>query len=163
MIRVTGVVGVTAVALLLTLTVGCAPQADDEPGAHTSTNPSASGLTPSSGEANPSVTPTEPPPPPLPTPAPDESVIFVTYGAEARSVYASGIVPDRVDESGVCTLIAQASGDTRTAELEAGPTPTAMNCGEISISVPAGDWDLELTYTSGTYTGHSGRVTVTVP
>ena len=162
MTRVTGVISVTAAALLLTLTVGCAPQAGNGPGAQTSSPPATTGPTPSGG-ASPSATPTEPPPPPLPTPAPDESVIFVTYGAGSGSVYASGIVPDRVDDSGVCTLSAQSRGDTRTGELEAGPTPTTMNCGEISISVPAGDWDLSLTYTSGSYTGHSGKVTVTVP
>lgn len=109
------------------------------------------------------MTPTEPPPAPLPTPEPDESVIFVTYGAEQGVVYASGIVPDRVDESGVCTLSAESNGDKRSADLEAGPTPTTMNCGEIRIPVPPGDWSLRLTYTSGSYSGFSGKVTVTVP
>lgn len=162
MTRVTGVISVTAVALLLTLTTGCAPQGGAGTGEQTSSPSATTGATPSDA-ASPAMTPTEPPPPPLPTPEPDESVIFVTYGAEAGSVYASGIVPDRVDESGTCTLSARSGGDTRTGELEAGPTPTTMNCGEISISVPAGDWDLSLTYTSGSYTGHSGKVTVTVP
>ena len=162
MTRVTNVIGVAFLALLVTLTAGCAPQEDSEPGVGTQTTPATSTVTPSDA-LNPSPTPTEPPPAPLPTPSADESVIFVTYGAETGLVYASGIVPDRVDESGTCTLSATSAGDTRSADLEAGPTPTTMNCGEMRLSVPAGDWSLRITYTAGGYTGHSGKVTVTVP
>jgi hypothetical protein len=112
---------------------------------------------------SPSSTPTEPPPAPLPTPSPDDSVIFVTYGVDGGSVFASGIVPGRVDDSGLCTLTATSGGESHSADLEAGPTPTTMNCGEIRVPVPAGDWDLSISYSSGGFTGHSGKVTVTVP
>jgi hypothetical protein len=100
---------------------------------------------------------------PLPTPAPDESVVIATYGAGTGSVFASGIVPDRSNEEGTCTLVATAGGDERSADLEAGPTPAAMNCGEITVDVPSGEWTLRLDYSSGDFVGHSGTVTVTVP
>jgi hypothetical protein len=156
------VIGVASLALLITLTVGCAAQTGNVPGTGSSTSP-VEHTTSAPGDMSPSSSPTEPPPAPLPTPSPDESVIFVTYGVDGNSVYASGIVPDRVDQSGTCTLTATAGGDTLSADLEAGPTPTTMNCGEIRVSVPAGEWNIRITYTSGTYTGHSGEVTVTVP
>ncbi len=90
-------------------------------------------------------------------------MILATYGAEAGAVYASGIVPERVDAEGVCTLTARSAGDTRSADLDAAPSPAAMNCGEIRITVPAGAWDLSLTYASGDVSGSSETVTVTVP
>lgn len=88
--------------------------------------------------------------------------MLTTYGGDGGSVYGSAIVPERVDASGQCTLTAKSGSLTRTAVLDAAPSPTAMNCGEIRIAVPAGEWSVSMQYASGGVTGSSETVMVTV-
>ena len=104
------------------------------------------------------------------TPAPastqelgDAGLVLVTYGAEEGNVFASGIVPDLVEASAKCTLTAKSGDDVRQASIDAAPATSSMNCGMIRISVPSGEWTLELAYTSEGYSGKSGPVRVVAP
>lgn len=93
----------------------------------------------------------------------DAGLVLVTYGGDEGGVYASGIVPDLVEATAVCTLTAMRDGDVRTASIDAAPSTSSMNCGTIRINVPSGKWTVELMYESTDQSHASGPVAVTVP
>ena len=77
---------------------------------------------------------------------------------------ASGLVTGDAGDGGVCTLTAtSADGQVMTAQIEAQPTPAAMNCGLIEVPAPAGDWTLVLSYRSDAGSASSAPTKVTQP
>lgn len=87
----------------------------------------------------------------------------VNYGFSSDGVYASGLVTGVTEDTGTCTLTATSGSSTASGTIEAAPSASAMNCGRISVAVPAGDWTLSLSYSSATSQGTSETVTVHRP
>jgi hypothetical protein len=144
-------VGLLGLLSLSALLLGCAPESGqasppeasaDVPTASTSDSPSAS----------PSPLPTDavvPEPQPSPTAVGPATVTIVNYGSDAQGVHASGLVTGDAGAEGTCILTATSpSGESLSVELEATPTPAAMNCGLIDVPVTAGEWTLVLSYRS---------------
>lgn len=156
----------TALSLVLVtaLLSGCAPasrigpKASSAPASPTASTGSETDATAPS--ASPSGTQGEPSPTNSP---PNSSVVLVTFGADADGVYASGIVPEVVESGGRCVLTATTGDDSRTGELDAAPSTSAMNCGVIHIPVPSGAWELTLSYTSNETSASSESTSVIVP
>lgn len=144
--RLVGVFGLLTVGAAL---VGCVPESQGAPPQATATGTPAG--TPTQGPAqSPSPLPTDDVvPEPSPTAAGPPTVTIVNYGADDHGVHASGLVTGDAGAAGTCVLTATSpSGESLSAELEATPTPAAMNCGLIDIAVPAGQWTLVLSYIS---------------
>jgi len=91
------------------------------------------------------------------------TVTVVNYGFSSDGVYASGLVTGVTEDTGTCTLTATSGSSTASGTIEAAPSASAMNCGRISVAVPAGDWTLSLSYSSATSQGTSETVTVHRP
>lgn len=91
------------------------------------------------------------------------TVTVVNYGFSSDGVYASGLVTGVTEDTGTCTLTATSGSSIASGTIEAAPSASAMNCGRISVAVPAGDWTLSLSYSSATSQGTSQTVTVHRP
>lgn len=101
---------------------------------------------------------------PEPTPVGPATVTIVNWGADGRSVFASGIVTGETGDRGTCTLTASSStGQTLSGQRAAEMTPAAANCGVIQIAAPAGDWTLVLDFRSDSAAGSSTPETVVQP
>jgi hypothetical protein len=153
--------GVLIVALAVLLTA-CAPEPMAPIDTSSPSSPSVDPITDSAPAApSPAVTDSVIPDAPQ-TPEGSPQLSIVSSGADGINVYASGIVTGRAGTAGTCRLIARSSsGETAGGEVEAQPTPSAMNCGLIEIPVPAGDWTLTLTYTATDAGSSSASVEVT--
>lgn len=91
------------------------------------------------------------------------SVVLVTFGPEEGGLYASALVPDVIEASGMCTLTATNGSQILTAEIQAVAATTSMNCGFTHIDAGSGDWTITMTYESVDSTGTSETEQVGVP
>lgn len=155
-------IGVSTMVFLAALLTGCVPEGARTPGPTATIDLGGVGIPSTAPSSEPTTTSSAAAPTPVRTSG-NINVVLATYGVNGQSVYASGIIPERADQSGMCTLTATSGNLTRSAVLDAAPSPAAMNCGQISVAVPAGKWSLSLQYSSGDASGASDSVTVTVP
>ncbi|WP_251857409.1 hypothetical protein [Herbiconiux sp. L3-i23] len=92
------------------------------------------------------------------------TVTIVNWGADGRTLSASGLVTGTDDADGVCTLTAlAATGESLTGTVAPIATPEAVNCGVIDITAPAGEWTLVLAYESPRASGKSAPLEVVQP
>lgn len=104
-----------------------------------------------------------------PAPQPEPVALALTYSGwdpAARAIVAGGLVPDRVESGGVCTLTLSRDEVVLLGETEAVPDATATSCGELRIAderLSSGWWQAVLRYTSPTSTGESQVREVMVP
>lgn len=88
------------------------------------------------------------------------TVTLVNYGVSPDGIYGSGLVTGVVESGGTCTLTARNGSTTASQSMAATSSPSATNCGRITVPVTAGDWTVVLSYSSSTSEGASDPVPV---
>jgi len=166
LIAVPAAIVVVGAAMFIGMTAG-APHSSASPG------PSSGASEAPSLAPQPSAAPTsevEPTPDetdlvqPEPTPGGPAAVTIVSWGADGKNLFASGIVTGSVGDGGRCTLTATSVvGETLSAGRQAESTPAAANCGVIQIPAPSGEWSLVLNYRAADVDASSEPMEVVQP
>ncbi|WP_104524841.1 hypothetical protein [Blastococcus atacamensis] len=125
--------------------------------------------TPATGSASQPAPTVEAGPSTVPAPSqPRSADVALTYSGwdPAGAVVVGGVVLDRVEQGGRCTLVLSRGGVVLEGSGEATPDATTTACGELRVSGPeltSGPWQAVVRYSSATSAGESSAGEVMVP